>query len=538
VVTPVDTTLGLSNWPRLHGAPAAAPDGRTIAFSVAREDTTALFIQPLDRFEQRVVAGGRAPFFSPDGRWIGYLRGGVVWKVGLDGGEPTRLGAVYPDQFSVKLNGAGVWHPNGRIYFSITDGVLSIPASGGLPTPLSVTVGGARPSNPRLLGLTPDGRFLVAAEVAGAARLGIVGPAGGELGLLPADLHSPAGFAGDVFVFTRERQGYAAWLDLRRLRLEGEAVAITDVPLSAGVPSGPTIAWFDARSARRLQPVWVTRAGVATPVATLPTADYRWPRLSPDGRRIALNTGGTAAVEVVDVSTGTRVALAALGGRTEPVWLHDGRVLTSLEASGKYGLMAEMGDGSRAADTVLALSAQDAWPTDASRDDGLVFFYGVAEGDVSVLDTRTKAVRHVMRAGEQRGARLSPYGRWLAMESRDAERGNVIVLPWPALDAQYVVSPNGGTEPLWSRDGRELFFRSGNRVLAVPVSAARTWAASPAVELFRGPYAADNWGDQSWDIGPDGRFLLLRYTGESRLRIQVIENWATELRQKLAAGRR
>jgi eukaryotic-like serine/threonine-protein kinase len=343
-VTPTDTTLGLSQQRRLHGAPAASPDGRTIAFSVARDDTTEVLVQPLDRFEQWAVAGGgRAPFFSPDGRWIGFLRGGVAWKVGLDGGEPTRLGSVIPDQAATNLYGAGLWHPNGRIYFNTYDSVTSIPASGGVPGPFSVTVAGARPAGVGVLSLTPDARLLVVAGVAGQARLGLVGPDGGDLELLPTDLQSPAWFAGDVFVFTREHQRYAARFDLGRLRLEGEAIAITELPASADISSGPTIAWFDAGSARRLQPVWVTRTGVVTPLVGLPPADYRWPRLSPDGRRIALRAAGSS-LEVVDVSTGARLALTTPGvqeGRTEPVWLHDGRVLTSLEATGsKYGLIA------------------------------------------------------------------------------------------------------------------------------------------------------------------------------------------------------
>ena len=300
--------------------------------------------------------------------------------------------------------------------------------------------------------------------------------------------------------------------------------------------TGPTLAWVDPSSARHLQPVWVSRAGVASPVTGVTPGDYRWPRVSPDGRRIAFGEIGKG-IEVLDPATGLRFVIAP-SGPTEPVWLHDGRVVTSLQAGPhSFALLAHSANGGRAPDTLRALAARDAWPSDVSRDDGLLFYYSVPPGsdeqDIYILDMRTRAERQLARPGEQRGARLSPDGRWLAMESHVGARSDVIVMPWPAADAQYVVAPDGGTEPTWSRDGKELFFRSGSRVMAVPVAAGSTWQARPPVELFHGPFAADIWGDQSWDVAPDGRFLMLQYTGDSRLRIRVIENWTTELHQKL-----
>ena len=541
-IVPADTTPGLINQYVMHGTPAVSPDGRIVAFSVGKGDTTALFVQPLDRFEQWAVAGGgRVPFFSPDGRWIGYLRGGSVWKVGADGGDPIRLGAIMSDSRAWDIRGEGVWHPNGRIYFGTNDGVISLPSAGGAATRVSLgDTGGGTPL--QRLDLTPDGRLLGVTMHGGRARMAIVSPDGSGLHLLPEDIESPAWFVGDLLVFTRERQRYVSAFDLDGLRPVGEAVAIGDFPNVVFVAPGTTAAWFDPSSSRRLEPVWVSRTGQATPIGLSPDG-YRWPRISPDGRRAALFADGWNSLGVVDLATGGRLRLTGPdgggGGRTEPVWFRDGsRVLSSASVKGMYALVTQVADGSRAPDTLIAPARGDRWPTDVSPGDSLVLFYGTPPGgddnNVFVLNVRTKALRHIAQPGAQRGARFSPDGRWIAMESRQGGRSEVIVQPWPALDALHVVSPEGGEEPAWSRDGRELYYRSLGRVMAAKVAAGSAWRASPPVELFRGPYASDMYGDQSYDVAPDGRFLMLRFSGESPLQIRVIRNWAAELRRKLS----
>jgi Tol biopolymer transport system component len=538
-IVPEDTTPGLYYSRGLHGAPAVSPDGRVVAFTLGKEDTSALYVQPLDRFEQwSVVGGGRRPFFSPDGRSIGFMRGGSVWKVPVTGGTPTRLGSVETDASAWTVNPPGVWHPDGRIYFATSTGLRWLPAAGG--TARTIASGDTTSRLDRIgeMSLTPDSRLLVSMPRRDTVRLAIVSP-DGDVRFLPVDVGAPAWFVGDILVFTRERQLYASAFDLRDLRTSAEPVPITDPTDEAHVSPGQTAAWFDVAVSRRVEPVWVSRSGQITPVGLAPGA-YRWPRLSPDGRRVALLRTGERLIEVVDVAAGSRSRLAQPGG--EPVWFRDGsRVLTWASAGPQYGLITQFVDANRVPDTLIAVSREHTFPTDVSAGDSLLLYYGNAPGespDVFVLDLRTKTSRRIARPGYQRGARFSPDGRWIALQSLDGGRREVVVVPWPALDAQHVVSSDGGEEPAWSHDGRELYFRIGGRMFAVTVTPGAAWSATPPAELFRGPFASDPYGDQSFDVAPDGRFFMLRFAGDARPQLRVIHNWAAELTRKLAEAQR
>jgi serine/threonine-protein kinase len=538
-----DTTSGLYHEWFQHGAPAVSPDGRVVAFTLAKDDTTALYVQPLDRFEQwNVAGGGRLPFFSPDGKWIGFVRGGSVWKISSAGGTPTRLGAVESEASAWRLRSPGVWHPNGQIYFATDVGVVSLASTGGPMRAVARADTASQLGQLRTVSLTPDARLLVRMERRDTVQLAIMSTEGRDVRFLPDDVRR-AWFVGDIIVFVRENQLYASAFDLRNVRLRGDPVPITEIPGGEPVSPGATAAWFDGTiSGRTEELVWVGRHGEATSAGMAP-GGYRWPRLSPDGRRLAVWSGGTRQpISVIDLASGARSLLADFRSG-EPVWFRDGsRVVTSAPVAGtQYALLSQRSDGSRAPDTLLAASRLEAWPTDVSPGDSLLLYYGNAPGetqDIFVLDLRTKTSRRLTLPGDQRGARFSPDGRWIAFQSVDGARQEVVVMPWPALDERHVVSTEGGVEPVWSRDGRELYFRIGGRVFAVKVTPGATWSAAPPAELFRGPFASDLGGDQSYDVAPDGRFLMLRFAGGARPQIRVIEHWAAELERKVAEAQR
>ena len=101
------------------------------------------------------------------------------------------------------------------------------------------------------------------------------------------------------------------------------------------------------------------------------------------------------------------------------------------------------------------------------------------------------------------------------------------------MTPMYLVSADGGDEPAWSVDGKELYYRYRDRMMVVRVGQATSFETSPPVELFRGSYPRDHWGDQSYDVGPDGRFLMMRAREDSRLQVHVVLNWITEVRRLL-----
>ncbi len=533
VIAPPDSMRSFISSP-FAGRAASSPDGRIVAFSLAREDSTVLLVKLPDRFEPWAVpGGGRWPVFSPDGRWLAYHRDAAIWKVRVDGGDPVRVGALA----NVPLwTLAGLaWHRDGNLYCATHAGLWRLPSAGGEATML-------RPVDSTgmfLMGpsAAPDGRLLVTVPRGRAWRLALLAPDGNVLTELPDDIGGPGWFVGDILVFWRG-QFSAGRFDLDKLAITGEPVGVSDVPAYSSY--GLTAVYAGTSGGGRAEIVWVSRSGVVAPTG-LPVASYRWPRLSPDGSRLATALNDSR-ISVFHLATRGRVGLPPTNAG-EPVWTQDGRrVLTSFgSVASLIGLAMRAADGNQRIDTIIAPSREETWPTDISRGDSLVVFYGTRgddPSDILVLNLRSKETRRVEIPGAQRGGRLSPDMRWLAYQSTENGRSEVFVQPWPALDARHMVSPDGGDEPSWSRDGRELFFRQDDRMMAVRVAPGPGFQPGDPVELFRGAYMRDIATDQSYDVAPDGRFLMLRPASEARQEIQVIYNWGTELRRRLDEANR
>ncbi|MGI8619640.1 MAG: protein kinase domain-containing protein, partial [Gemmatimonadaceae bacterium] len=531
VVSPPDSAAGLFHTVGLNGPVAASPDGKVVAFSVARGDTTMLLVKYQDRFEPwSVPGGGRLPVFSPDGQWIAFHRGAQIWKVRVDGGEPVRVGELTGTP-GWTLYGTA-WHKNGYLIGASGQGLWRVPSAGGTPEFIlrPDSVGGVilNPSP------APDGRLLIRIRRGNGSRLALVSPDGTGLLILPEGIESPAWFVGDMLVFTRAGQLSAGRFDLERREVIAESVPVTGVE---GITSsyGPTAAFIDRASAvGQYEVVWVTRGGAASPVG-LPLGFYRHPRLSPDITRLATLVSGVGA-GIIPIATGGRTPLHPTA--TEPIWLRDGRrIVTSINPiPNSVGLIMHPTDGGQAVDTLIKPSARETWPTDILGD-SVVAVYGHRGGDPSDLafvHVRTRQIREIPAPGEQRGARFSPDGKWLAYQANESGRSEIVVAPWPALTTTHVVSTDGGDEPSWSPDGRELFFRQGNRMMAVRITPGEEFRRAAPVELFHGPFARDLYGDQSYDLARDGRFLMLRPSRNSRIQVQVIYNWESELRRKLA----
>jgi hypothetical protein len=248
---------------------------------------------------------------------------------------------------------------------------------------------------------------------------------------------------------------------------------------------------------------------------------------------------------VFDVRTRARTAL---DGFSEPVWTADGGgVISAAAAPPQAGLAEQVADGSRKMKRLFTVEQGDAWPTSVSRDGMLVVYYGSSRqrgaggvdlGDIFVLDRRTQERKQLRLPGSQRGGRLSPDGRWLAFESIEHNRTEIHVRPFPSFDADYVVSPDGGDEPSWSHDGKELYYRRGPALMVVSVPVAGKPGGWPVPELlFTGNFARDTYGDQSYDVAPDGRFLMMRPAAAGLIHVQVVLDWLAEVHARLATAK-
>jgi len=440
-----------------------------------------------------------------------------------------------------------VWHPDGHILMSALRGVWEVPARGGEPRLLAArdSSSGERFDE---IGVLPDGRLLLGVTTSLVANTNARVVSRTEVLARDGTTRTPvaAGLEAvqvvdDIMLFTQGGQRRASRYDTKTLTPLGEPIPLADVPTPR---AGRSIAWVEGTTSRSLEPVWVTREGVVTPLG-IPGDSYRWPRVAPDGRRLAIGTGSTRRTDlaVFDLGRGTTTRIA---GSTEPTWSPDGRRLFVSSGNSPYGgLLVQPSDGSRTPDTLFRAPLGDVWPTDVSRDERWLAAYGASlgtgadptdAGDLMIVELTTRAVQRVRLPGEQRGGRFSPDGRWLAYESSESGSLQVHVRPWPDMDANIIVSRGSGTEPAWSRDGTELFYRSEDQVLAVAAGVREGGfePSSPRV-LFSGIFKRDAWGDQSYDVAPDGRFLMLRPIPGERIELRIVLNWIADVRARLDA---
>jgi dipeptidyl aminopeptidase/acylaminoacyl peptidase len=380
---------------------------------------------------------------------------------------------------------------------------------------------------------TPEGITTVVQDLATGARTTLLN--GYDARYLP----------GGRLVFTRGRGVFAARFDLERRALAGEPVAMIedlagymvfavaqfDLSRTGTLVYAPTTVFVP----RRL--VWVDRRGLAEPLS-LEGGLYEDPRISGRGDRVAVHRGD--AIWTFDPA---RPALSRLTFSREndtPAWSPDGRrVAYKCRAPDRvYGVCWRPADGSgeeerlfsRTSDLSVAGWTPDGrdvvfidMPMETGHDVGL-FSLGSAGPPRPLLNSRFN----------ESGPAVSPDGRWLAYASDESGRREVYVQAFPGLGGKRQVSSDGGDEPVWSRDGTELFYRRGDEMRAVSVGARADFGAGVPRTLFTGRYLAfPQRPDTQYDVAPDGRFLMVERDGPADPPLVMVVDWAEELKARL-----
>jgi serine/threonine-protein kinase len=528
--------------------PAVSPDGRHVVFTMRHQNVVRLYVRNLDGFEVRALPGtegGMQPFFSPDGTWVGFFAWPHLKKIPLAGGAPVTLAT--PPKWQIQAT----WGPDDQILIGGDDtGLWSLSSRGGTLVPLTrpdTAKGEVGHSNPCVL---PDGRVLFAVKSLKASSLALYSPRektwrplqqafghhNGSLSCLPTG-HVVLEVAGAMM---------AGRFDPAHGELTGPPVPVHPDTSGLAVSSSGTLAFIHLPKGHTRSLVLVDRTGKAGP-AIQEQASYGWPRFSPDGRKVAVVWGESGKFDpwVIDLATGTRTRLRDEGVISEPVWTADGKkvIYSSGRAEG-CRLYWQNADGSSTSE-LLHAEKFDLFPTSCSPDGKELLFYGTPPQEEAAiwampLAGERKARRLVARSKEGLaggGARFSPDGRWIAYASSQTGRQEIYVQPYPALDARYAVSAEGGMDPLWGPDGATIYYRRGHEILAVDLKTSPTFAASKPRVLFEGAYWTQQWGDQNWDIAPDGeRFVMIRVPPEARPQLRVATGWLAEL-ERLAPGR-
>jgi serine/threonine-protein kinase len=352
-------------------------------------------------------------------------------------------------------------------------------------------------------------------------------------------------------VFTRGRSILAARFDPRRREVLGAPVAMQDdiranqqvlLARSDLSASGSLVyAASIARAPRRL--LWSDRAGRTEPLPAPPRA-YMTPRLSHDGRRAALAVEGD--VWLVEVERGGLTRLTQGPGegpeaRGTPIWSPDDRRIAYAcgVPGGLQGVCSRAADGSGTEELLITRGQRrcdlGSWTPDGAA---LLFVEYSAETrhDVwSLALAGDRRLRPLLDSRyDERAPALSSDGRWLAYSSDESGRREVYARPFPGLGAKWVVSTGGGDDPVWSRDGRELFYRRGEETWAVSVRTRPEFKADVPRRLFRGRYLQyPNMPWTDFDVAADGRFLMLKLDGPDDAPLVMVVNWAEELKTRL-----
>ncbi len=535
-------------------AVAISPDGTQIVYSA----NLGLSLRPVDQLEATPLAGtsegvgggipgARNPFFSSDSQWIGYHVGAQLKKVSIGGGAPVTL-------CECDAPWGASWGADNTILFGRgPGGIWQVPGAGGTPERLIAVEEGELAHGPQML---PGGEWVLftlrpaGTSVWDAAQIVVQSVTTGERQVLIEGGRDGRYLATGHLVYALNNVLFAVPLDLDARDVTGGPVSlVAGVQGASGgrtgaaqfslAGNGSLVYIPGSAGGGQIELVWVDRAAQTQSVGADQLA-YGRGRVSPDGTRVAVDTPGedNPDVWIYDLARETLTRLTFDEAvDVFPLWTPDGSrvVFQSLREGG--GLFWKAADGTGEVERLLE-SSDAPRPYGWSADGRLVFEQ--APGDIGVLTVDGDRTMELVLDTEFREAEpaISPDGRWIAYDSNESGQSEIYVRPFPDLDdGKWQVSAAGGFDPVWSPDGRELFFLSSSEFMVARVETEPTFnAATPESLFIRTGFAAS--AGREYDIAPDGeRFLFLRGQGgqvaDGNLGLVFVQNWFEELRARV-----
>jgi eukaryotic-like serine/threonine-protein kinase len=539
---------------------AIAPDGSAIVYSDSTPSGRLLFRKARDVAEGVPLTGtegGISPFFSPDGKWIAFVTtDGFLRKIPAAGGGGAVTLAAQRVSNAYKF---GAWLDDGSIVYSLGVGVARVSADGTpLPAPSleKSMVGALRQNDVASISALPGARGFLYTDCPSNCSFGSAvwvfdAAADSARLLVPQAMGAWYVSTGHVVYTSRDGGLFAVPFDAKTLRVTGGAFAVIDgvlpnkVALSA---SGAMVYAVDRLAASSSALVWVTRDGRAEPVDSSWRGRFEYPAISPDGQSIAVSVRDKSTDIWIWRSNTTRQQLRSTGTLNwRPSWAGDGQSLAFVSVATQAGrdavlavpMMARV-DGTGDA-TPLVRASRDFFEAELSRDGQWLLLrtdvVGTGATRLSELyvrrltgDTTLRLLSTGCTSALQ--VSLSPDGRWLAYSAGDQVGfREVAVQSFPDPTQRVVVSRDGGSEPRWSGNGRELFFQSKGQMMAVAVPPGPVFTPGPPRALFSVSGYRTARNRAQYDVSPDGqRFVMIRESSATSL--VYVENWFAELLAK------
>jgi serine/threonine-protein kinase len=529
---------------------AIAPDGTRVVFLADTTGTPQLHLRDLRSIENTPIAGTNravSPFFSPDGRRIGFFSRGKLQVLALAGGTPVVLAdASSPRGAEWALDDSIIYSPDA------SGGLWQVPAAGGTPRPLAQPDSAKGERTYRWPELLPGGDAVMftvgmsdilsfddARLVVRSLRTGEQHEVvrGGSFGTYAAT---------GQLLYARAGALWAVPFDVKQMEVTGTPTPVLDgfvtYPLTGAaqyaLSLNGTLVYVSgkAESPQRAL-LWVSRTGQTSPLA-VPPAEYFRVSTSRDGRRAAFEIdGANASIWILDPDRALMTRLTMEWSNSHPTWTPDAtRVVFNSARSGISSLFWQRVDSQGGQEPVFLPDRSMALPIGINSwlPDGRTVIF-------DALSARTGRDLWVVRLDGERvpepllqtsfnefAPDVSPDGRWLAFVSDETGRQEVYLQPYPGPGGRRRVSVDGGTTPMWAHNGRELFFRSGDAMMSLNVNPSRGSSPEEPRSLFRinSPYR--------YGIGPDGRFLMIEDLPSVPARpVTVVLNWFEELEARV-----
>jgi serine/threonine-protein kinase len=528
-----------------------SPNGTVLVYVGERGGVSQLFLRRLESFDTTPIPGTEGafgPFFAPDSRWVGFSADGKLKKVSLDGGLPVTLADIGAGYFG------GTWGPDGTIVFAPSDvGLTRVSSNGGDATSLT-TLDTARKEGGHLWPtFLPDGKsILLTVGTIGTtlerATIDVLSlESGRRTTLIRGGVYGRYLPSGHI-VYGTSGTLMAVPFDLATLTVTGPAVPAVDgvVQTTLGVmqfsaSETGTLTYVPGTVAQpRRTLAWVDRRGTWTP---LPLSRQRFvgPRLSPDGRTLALGIeGATHDVWMTDAERDTLTRVTFDADSYWPVWMPDGRrIVFQSNRDGPWSMYSAPIDRSAAPERLIS---SDLTHIAASvSPDGQLLAYiethpKTAE-DIWIYSFSERTTRpFAVSAASEFGPAIAPNGQWVAYHSSETGRDEVYVQRFPSGGLKRQLSTSGGRHPRWRRDGRELFFLSGNRFMRMDVDGTDAFTHGQPQELFT--VKGFLLPTAPYDVAPDAQrfvFAVEETPLAGPAHVNLVQNWFDDLKRRAPA---